>query len=51
MHLVSAISTDKKEIDWEGIVTKGETDAEKENNAKYAITLAKKYGCIIFMVW
>jgi len=51
MHLVAAISSDKKEIDWEGLVTKGEDDEGKETNAKYAITLAKKYGCVIFMVW
>jgi len=51
MHLVSAISSDKKEIDWDNIVTKGEDDEGKETNAKYAITLAKKYGCVIFMIW
>jgi len=51
MHLVSAISSDKREIDWDNIVTKGEDDEGKETNAKYAITLAKKYGCVIFMIW
>lgn len=49
--MVSAISSDKKEIDWENIVTSGEDDEGKETNAKYAITLAKKYGCVIFMIW
>jgi len=32
-------------------VTKGETDEEKEMNAKYAISIARKLGAIIFCVW
>ncbi len=37
-------------VDWD-IVQAGETDEEKENNARYAISLARKFGCIIFCVW
>jgi plastin-1 len=37
-------------IDWD-IVMKGETDEEKENNAKYIISIARKLGAVIFCVW
>jgi plastin-1 len=39
-----------KAIDWE-IVQKGETDEEKENNAKYILSIARKLGAVIFSVW
>ena len=29
----------------------GETDEEKENNAKYILSLARKLGAVIFCVW
>lgn len=29
----------------------GETDEEKENNAKYVLSLARKLGAVIFCVW
>jgi plastin-1 len=37
-------------VNWD-IVTKGETDEEKENNAKYLISIARKLGATIFLVW
>jgi plastin-1 len=37
-------------IDWD-IVMKGETDEEKENNAKYILSIARKLGAVIFAVW
>ena len=37
-------------VNWD-IVMKGETDEEKENNAKYVISLARKLGAVIFCVW
>lgn len=33
------------------LITPGQTDEEKELNAKYAISIARKLGAIIFMVW
>jgi plastin-1 len=33
------------------IVTKGETDEEKANNAKYVISIARKLGAVVFCVW
>jgi len=37
-------------INWELVGTTG-SDEDKENNAKYAISIARKLGAIIFMVW
>ena len=43
-------SIEPKAIDWD-IVQKGETDEEKENNAKYILSIARKLGAVIFSVW
>ena len=48
MRVCAAI--EPKAIDWE-IVQKGETDEEKENNAKYILSIARKLGAVIFSVW
>jgi len=37
-------------VDWD-IVMKDETDEAYENNAKYAISIARKLGACIFLVW
>jgi plastin-1 len=37
-------------INWD-LVTAGDTPEEKELNAKYAISIARKLGAIIFLVW
>ena len=43
-------SIEPRIINWD-LVTAGETDEDKELNAKYAISIARKLGAIIFMVW
>lgn len=43
-------SIEPRAVDQE-LVMKGETDEEKENNAKYVLSIARKLGCIIFCVW
>ena len=43
-------SIEPRIINWD-LVTPGQTDEEKEQNAKYAISIARKLGAIIFMVW
>jgi plastin-1 len=48
LKLCAAI--EPKTIDWD-IIMKGETDEEKENNAKYIISIARKLGAVIFCVW
>lgn len=37
-------------INWD-LVTPGETPEDKELNAKYAISIARKLGAVIFLVW
>ena len=43
-------SIEPRVVDW-ALVTKGETDEDRMMNAKYAISIAKKLGACIFMVW
>jgi len=33
------------------LVTPGDTDADRELNAKYAISSARKLGCSLFLLW
>ena len=33
------------------VVMNGNTDEDKENNAKYVLSIARKLGCVIFCVW
>lgn len=37
-------------INWD-LVEKSGSDADAENNAKYAISIARKLGAVIFLVW
>ena len=48
MKLVAAI--EPRAIDWEAVMP-GANDEEKENNAKYILSCARKLGCVIFCVW
>lgn len=48
LKLCASIEPDA--IDWD-IVRPGDTDEEKENNAKYIISIARKLGAVIFCVW
>lgn len=48
LKLCSAI--EPRAIDWE-IVMKGDTEEERENNAKYIVSIARKLGAVIFCVW
>lgn len=43
-------AVEPRAIDWD-IVMKGESDEEKANNAKYAISIARKLGAVVFCVW
>jgi len=43
-------SIEPRAINWE-IVTEGETDEDKEVNAKYAISVARKLGASVFCTW
>merc|ERR1711871_479511 len=48
MHLLKAIEPDA--INWD-IVTPGSNDAECEQNAKYVLSVARKIGCLVFLLW
>jgi plastin-1 len=48
LKICSAI--EPRAIDFD-IVQKGDTDEEKENNAKYILSIARKLGAVIFCVW
>jgi len=48
LKLCAAI--EPRAVDW-NVVMKGDTDEEKENNAKYVLSIAMKLGCVIFCVW
>ena len=37
-------------VNWD-LVTAGETDEDKKNNAKYAISVARKLGAVVFCIW
>lgn len=37
-------------VNWE-LVLPGETDDDKKNNAKYAVSIARKLGAVIFCLW
>lgn len=48
IHMCAKI--EPRAVNWD-IVMKGADDDEKMNNAKYAISCARKLGAIIFCVW
>lgn len=45
-----AASIEPRVVNWD-LVTAGETDEDKEMNAKYCLSIARKLGAIIFCVW
>jgi plastin-1 len=48
IHVCAAI--EPRAVNWE-LVTDGATDEDKMNNAKYAISVARKLGAVIFCIW
>jgi len=51
LFLMDLLSTIRAEsIDW-NLVTPGETDEDRMNNAKYVISVARKLGCCVFLTW
>lgn len=43
-------SCEARAVNWD-LVTPGEAPEDRENNAKYAISVARKLGCTVFLVW
>jgi plastin-1 len=48
LHLCAAI--EPRAVNWD-LVMDGDTDDDKKNNAKYAISVARKLGAVIFCIW
>ena len=44
-------SIEPRSVNWEIVVTDKDDDESKENNAKYAISIARKLGATVFLVW
>ena len=38
-------------IDWDIVIKGSNEDADKESNAKYVISVARKLGALVFLVW
>jgi plastin-1 len=50
-HMIQVCSAiESRAVNWD-LVTEGATDDDKKNNAKYAISVARKLGAVIFCVW
>ena len=45
-----AATIEPRVVNWD-LVTEGQTDEDKMMNAKYAISIARKLGAVIFLVW
>jgi plastin-1 len=48
---IKLISTIETRVVDEELVTAGETEEDKKMNAKYAISLARSIGAVVFMIW
>ena len=44
-------SIEPRSINWDIVVTDKDDDDSKQNNAKYAISIARKLGATVFLVW
>jgi len=44
-------SIEPRIIDWDLVKTENASEEDMQQNAKYAISLARKLGAIIFLVW
>ena len=44
-------SIEPRSINWDIVITDKDDDDSKQNNAKYAISIARKLGATVFCVW
>ena len=49
IHIMKSI--EPRSINWDIVVTDKDDDEAKQNNAKYAISIARKLGATVFLVW
>ncbi|MCO5608127.1 hypothetical protein L7F22_062333 [Adiantum nelumboides] len=48
LDLLAAV--EPRVVNWQ-LVTRGESDNEKKQNAEYVISVARKLGCSVFLLW
>ena len=52
LYFINIMKTiEPRSINWDNVVTDKEDDESKQNNAKYAISIARKLGATVFLVW
>ena len=52
LYFINIMKTiEPRSINWDIVVTDKEDDESKQNNAKYAISIARKLGATVFLVW
>ena len=52
LYFINIMKTiEPRSINWDIVVTDKEDDESKQNNAKYAISIARKFGATVFLVW
>jgi len=49
IHIMKTI--EERSINWDIVVQDKDDDESKQNNAKYAISIARKLGATVFLVW
>ena len=51
LYFINIMKTiEPRSINWDNVVTDKEDDESKQNNAKYAISIARKFGATVFLV-
>ena len=52
LYFINIMKTiEPRSINWDIVVTDKDDDESKQNNAKYAISIARKLGATVFLVW
>ena len=52
LYFINIMKTiEPRAIDWEIVITDRDDDESRTNNAKYALSIARKLGATVFLVW
>ena len=49
IHIMNSIES--RSVNWDIVVTDKDDEESRQNNAKYAISIARKLGATVFLVW
>ena len=44
-------SIESRSVNWDIVVTDKDDEESRQNNAKYCISIARKLGATVFLVW